>query len=308
MGNHGIKFGLPGQNLLTAEDKNIVWSSKYNSLKVVTKGTIDITTNGSGIGSGSIAHNLGFSPTFHVFRKGTADWRRNNKSEIDNSTYANAYFPNPGNENNWLNFHATTQVNSDNTNLNFYIEAENNTTYTFTYFIFADLSVLSNNNSPFGQNNFGMKVAQPNKDAREQKDFQLGFTSKFRPLQYNHVKSQIVTMNLPLLFPSQYSDSQPEEAVYCEVTHGLGYPPFFLGFFKDSSAGNSLAETNEANQSPLIDLGLGGLIRCVDSWCDATRIRFSFWRKAYYEADDSWSASTLTVKCLIFNEDLTNFN
>lgn len=307
MGNFGFKIALPGQDALTAADKDLVYSSKYNSLKLVTKGTIDITTNGSGIGSGNVTHNLGFSPTFHVFRKGTADWRRNNKSSIDNSTYANAYFPNPGNENNWIPFHQTSRVYSDTTKLYFYIEGDNSTTYTFVYFIFADLADSYDQNSPFGTNDFGIKIAQPGKDALEQKDFQLGLTSKFRPLQYNHVKSQVIQISLPLLFPSQYSDSEPEEAVYGEVIHGLGYPPFYLGFFSDSSSGNSAAETNEANQSALIDLGLGGLVRCVDSWCDATRIRFSFWRKAFYEADDSWSASTLTIKCLIFNEKLNSF-
>lgn len=306
MGNFGIKIALPGQDALTVADKDLVFSSKYNTLKIVSKGTVNITTNGSGIGSTTIAHNLGFAPTFQVFRKGTADWRRNNKSSIDNNTYSNAYFPNPGNENNWIPYHAETKAYTDDTNLTISIIGANSTTYTFIYFIFMDLGVNFTGDSPLGSNDFGLKIAQPGKDAFDQKDYQLGFSSRFRPLQYNHVKSGTMTIALPALFGSKYSDSTPESAAYAEVTHGLGYPPFFLGFYK-SSLESVAQESNNATQSALIDLGLGGLNSVYDSWCDATRIRFSFWRKAFYVADDSWSTETFTIKYLIFNEDLSVF-
>jgi hypothetical protein len=304
MKNYGIKVAQSGDDVLSVADKGLVFSSKYNTLKIFKKGEKTITTNGSGIGSGTVAHNLGYAPTFHVFRKGTASWQRNNAASIDSSTYTNSYFPNPGTPHNWINYHASSRISSNSTNLNFYIQGANNTSYTFTYFIFFDLAEEYTDNAPVGSSNYGIKIAQPDKDVFDQKDFQLGFSSRFRPLNFNNVKSNTITISLPAIAPS-FVDQEPEEAVYAEITHGMGYPPLFFGMFKYSS-GTVARETSYGSNSSSLDLGLGGLIETIDSWCDSTRIRFSFWRKAYYEASDSWTAQTLTIKYLIFNEDLSD--
>lgn len=304
MGNYGIKIGLPGQDVRTAEDKDIAFSSKYNTLKIFKSGTASVTTNGSGNGSVDVGHGLGFSPGFFVWRKGTASWQSENAGDIDSSSYANAYFPNPGCPNNWIAYHERSLCYSDNQNLTIEMDqAGASTTYNFGYYIFADLAEAYNNESQKGTNDYGIRIATPGKNALEQKDFQLGFSSRFRALQYNLVKSGTTTLTLPAIYGSQVTDPSPEEACYAEITHGLGYPPFFLAYFKSGSG--SAYEIPYAEKSPLIDLGYDYTIKVIDSWCDSTRIRFSFLRRAYFDSDDSWSEETITIKYLIFNEDLS---
>lgn len=60
MGNYGIKVSTPGSDVLTAEDKNLVYSSKYNGMKILTHGSLST--------SGSVAHNLGYVPMFLNYR------------------------------------------------------------------------------------------------------------------------------------------------------------------------------------------------------------------------------------------------
>ena len=84
----------------------------------------------------------------------------------------------------------------------------------------------------------------------------------------------------------------------------MEYPPFYLGFVvsSDSTGILRIANISEISGAPPTFSGVD--VKCIDSWCDSTRIRFSFWRKAVYADDITWSAETLTFKCLIFEENL----
>jgi len=302
----GIKVAQKGINVLTNTDsENLIFSSGSNSLKVLAKGEISITTDGVGVGVGVIEHGLGFAPTLNIFRKGTTAWQRQNPSEVDAVPHPNAYFSNPGTPHNWINYHSNTRVYSDEENLTIYVEGAAGTTYTFLYYIFADLAEEYEGDTPIGAVKTGIKIAFPGGNAATQKVFQLGFSSRFRALKYNPVKSQTLELSLPKIYGSAIDDPTPEEAQYGEIIHGQGYPPFFLAFFKFGSE-NVAHEVGFGTKSPYMDLGYDFLEQCVDSWCDATRIRFSFWRKAYFVSGDEWPAETLSIKCLVFDEDLSD--
>ena len=64
MGNHGFKVSQPGYDVKTATPSQLVFSSKYQTLKVQQQGSGSITHSGGR--TATIAHNLGYVPMFLV--------------------------------------------------------------------------------------------------------------------------------------------------------------------------------------------------------------------------------------------------
>jgi len=61
--DYGIKVAKPGYDVRTAEDSQLIFSSAYNTLKVVASGTISVNKPaGNPIGTATLTHNLGFRP------------------------------------------------------------------------------------------------------------------------------------------------------------------------------------------------------------------------------------------------------
>ena len=88
MGDYGLKVSTPGTSVLTQIDKDILFSTKYSTLKINTSGFATVSTNGSGNGTTTVAHNLGYAPAFIAFQKTTASF-----SFLGTTTYPNAYVP-----------------------------------------------------------------------------------------------------------------------------------------------------------------------------------------------------------------------
>ena len=65
MADWGIKISKPGFDIGTASDSDLVFSTKFDYLKVQTSGSTNITTAGTTI----INHNLGYYPSFVGFAK-----------------------------------------------------------------------------------------------------------------------------------------------------------------------------------------------------------------------------------------------
>jgi len=63
MGDYGIKVTQPGYDVSTAIPNQLVFSSKYQTLKVFSQGSGTITDSGRTI---TVAHNLGYVPFFLV--------------------------------------------------------------------------------------------------------------------------------------------------------------------------------------------------------------------------------------------------
>lgn len=78
MADYGIKITKDGQDVATAVDKDLVWSSKYNGMKIKKHDTQ--------AGSGALAHSLGYVPTFLNFIESGGEYRL----EYNSGTYANA--------------------------------------------------------------------------------------------------------------------------------------------------------------------------------------------------------------------------
>ena len=287
----GTKFSSPGIDVFTASDKDLTYSSKYKTLKIIKKGMGD---------GNDIPHGLDYPPAFYCFTKGTASWQKNNPGGDYNNTYPNAFFPSGNNFNTWASSLDTPF--SDSINLS---QVSNGS----TYYILTDPASSPTNTPNKGLGSFGMKMVSGS-DVLNTPEFDLGFSSRYRTLRYIPNKSSEVTLTLPKLFGSAVTDSSPEESVYVDIEHGLGFPPFYLGFYTSDTF-----NVGRAREAIDFDGQIGGSppfvtftpTRIISSWCDATRIRFTFFRKALYP-DVSWPDETITIKYIIFNEDLTDFS
>lgn len=113
--DYGFRISKAGSNVLTETDEsNLIMTSKRNSLKEIISGTTSITTNGIGVGSTSVAHNLGYAPHYFSFSKLDGQWYPNQ------SGYTGM----------------TSKI--DSTSIYFSIAKDPNTTYSIFYIIFVD--------------------------------------------------------------------------------------------------------------------------------------------------------------------------
>jgi len=290
--DYGIKVTKPGADISTVSDKDSVFSSKYSTLKIYLEGDISLTTNGSGNGSNSVAHNLGFAPAFLCFRKGTAQF-----TYLDVSSYANSFIPDPGNYSNWIANNDKLVSYTDDTN--FYVQAYGaaaSTTYNFRYYILVDLAQsFTGEDGVSPLEDYGIKISQTGYDVKTAKEYQLVYSSRYKALQYYDESYQTYNLTLPAMWASPIATSA-QEGVYVDIAHGLGYPPVFLAFFNGKAI--PYIDINSSN-NPYYEVG---------GFCDATRVRLSFWRKSTWSSgayDRKWSAETVTVKVFIFTKDLT---
>ena len=71
MADYGFKIAKPGFDVLTATDNNLIFSSKFNTLKAYATGTVTISVSPVDvIDYASVAHGLSYAPAFMVFNDG----------------------------------------------------------------------------------------------------------------------------------------------------------------------------------------------------------------------------------------------
>ncbi len=298
--NYGLKISTPNNDAQSQTDANLAFTSKYPSLKLIKSGDISVTTDGSGDGTNSVAHSLGFAPAYFAFQKTTAAW-----SLLDATTYANAYVSDPGIANQWGgDNHYKIHVYTDATNI--YLQAKGaaaSTTYTIHYLLFVDLAQDYTGADISVDNDWGFKVSRDGVDVLSAKQYQLSYSSRYKPIQYYDVNYKVTTLTLPIMYASPIDTSQ-EEGTYVDINHGLTYPPFFLAFFRSDTYNSTISFS-------VPYLG----VNAADNWsnsvagfCDATRVRIAFWRKSFWSApspDPTWVAETITLKVYIFTEDMS---
>lgn len=65
----GIKVSQSGKDAKNCLDKELVFSSEWNTFKIFSKGETTLTVNNGATGTKTIAHNLGYHPASFVFIK-----------------------------------------------------------------------------------------------------------------------------------------------------------------------------------------------------------------------------------------------
>jgi len=299
MADYGIKISKSGDDVKTADDKDLVFSSKFNSPKIFASGTATVTTDGSGDGTTSVTHSLGYSPAFKVF------------CEISGK-----YYPDPGN---YIRRETegpqSSHAYTDTTKLYIAMDgAGASTAYKFKYFLFVDLAETYSGSGITFSNDYGMKVSKPGIDVFDAKSYELAFSSSFKTLKL--YTSGSFTMYLA----ERHCDWNPNEmAVTEEVAHSLGYPPYFLAYFKSTDAG--IYETSSEDRFPVMGImkvGAGSVpIWVLESRSTDVEVSMKFWRLSQCVDDPfnppadcdsycyNWGNETVTVYYYIFEEDIT---
>lgn len=296
----GLHIAKPGENVFNPASGEYAFDTDHSTLKLYKTGFAVVTTNSGGLGSTIVPHGFGFAPAFYGFRKHTARW-----DFMDGGNeYANAWFP-IGNPNRWTkgdSIHHGIAMSSDRDNL--YIDITNglaSTSYLFKYYLLADLAQNFQGTPSLAlRSHYGIKVAKPGIDVRYAKPHELGFCSDFKALQFpeSHVKT--ATIGLGGYFTS-YHDQSREQGSWVNFEHNLGFAPFYLAFGHLSTWSD-----NFWMEIPFYGTtGYDAFNKLICSFCDATRVRVSFWRGAFYSfGAESLPDETLTLKVFIFNEDL----
>lgn len=298
--DYGIKVTKPGQDVDTVADVDVMFSTKFSTLKVYLEGTVTLTTDGSGNGSATVNHNLGFAPAFYVFRKGTAQY-----TFLDASSYANSFVPEVNIQSIWIP--GKFEIYTNTSQLVITATSQSlSTTYTFKYYILVDLAGnFSGSDNVSHQHDYGFKVSKEGKDVHTAKEYELAYSSLYKSLQYfdENYKTQEIT--LPLMYADP-GETSVYSGTYVDINHGLGYPPFFLAFatgFIDAgynvlvpaAVGYDTVDAPESYES-------------VEGFADSTKVRLSWVRHSQSDSDGdratTFLAKSITLKCIIFSENL----
>lgn len=134
-GSVGAKLSQQGVDVAAATNDQLIWSTDFNSFKIVASGTVSQTlANAANVVSGaagsnpqtfSIAHNLGYVPTFLVYMTAPSTFVEGAVLfQLPHTTFFNNGGVNDGLF--FTYFHAT----ADSTNLNIKYNHLNNTDYS----------------------------------------------------------------------------------------------------------------------------------------------------------------------------------
>ena len=302
--SYGLKVGNDAYNVT---DKDAKFTTKFSTLKIFSSGDLSMETDGNGDGSVSVDHNLGFCPAFFVYCKDTAQW-----TFFEATSYPNSFFP-VGSTNSWNDnwgslssgFQFLTAY-TDSTKLNIVANGARIKTYNFRYYILVDLARdFSGADGVTLNKNYGFKVSKQRNNVLNCKEYELAYSSKYKSLQYYPENIKTGSMTLPAMWSSPV-DEDVEEGTYIDIEHGLGYPPFFLAYFEsDRIFVDSLVEFPYA---PPVEDDQTGSYTEYSSFCDATRVRLSFYRYAGSGLSGyaNFPAETINIKVYIFTEDLTS--
>lgn len=84
MADYGIKISTAGNDVHTAEDRDIVYSSKWKSMKIFKEGS----GTSDGAGQATIAHGLDFVPAFMVYDDD--NWKGAGYYGLNHTSYINS--------------------------------------------------------------------------------------------------------------------------------------------------------------------------------------------------------------------------
>lgn len=307
--SYGIKVAPAGFDVKTVTDVNSRFTSKFRYMKVYKWDTVTFTTDGSGDYTKEIAHDLGFAPAFDVFVKGTASF-----PFLTATTYSNSWFP-IGGSNRWFDQNEAGGLFAYSDVNKLYIQAKGvfkGETITVKYYLLVDpIQEFTSSSNIAMTGDYGMKISETGHEVRTADEYNMLFSTKYKSLQYFKESIKEETLTLPEMWAS-YVDQEVEEATYVDFTHGLGYAPYFQAYFIPT--GSVLREIPYSENGVIYDSGyFSDTIFEVSAWCDATRIRVTFWRKSSWIAPDwevnqAFSEQTITVRVVPFAENLAGLD
>lgn len=201
MANIGIKISQDDQNVISASDKNLVLTSKLNSLKIVNSGKVthDQASNPETL---AISHGLDYIPGHLFFVKNPEETNR----------WYGAAGESPTNSYRWWD------LGSSNANLNVHLAAPIGSDWEVKYYFFADEGSATEGTDSLTPEDFGIKASQPGINVLSAKDSQFVFNSRMEAIKIVDIVDQSIV----------YSTSPARAEV--EINHGLNFTPAFVGF------------------------------------------------------------------------------
>ena len=116
----GLAVSPPGIDVNTATDLQMAFTSKAFGIKILSQGTISVSSEGAGA-TGTVAHGLSYAPAFICFPVATGkDALQINETNLVDGESGGMF----------------TQAWSDTTNLN--MKTTNSGTIVFKYYIFVE--------------------------------------------------------------------------------------------------------------------------------------------------------------------------
>lgn len=304
MGDFGVKVG---SNLNTNTDLQLKYTTKYPTLKLYKWLDAEFTTNGSGVGSVTVAHDLGYTPIVQVWGKHTAQF-----SFLSATSYSNAYSL-LDSINSYRPYSAGIAYFADENNISIQTiaiggyggGASPNTTYQFRILVWVDKSEDFSGTSDISLiDDYGYKSSEDGVSVLTGEEYQMKYSSKYRAIQYyeGHIESSSLT--LPAMWASA-DDTDQQEAVYVDFNHNLGYPPLF---FLYSDVGSSELYECPYHDVDVVGATYSGLME-ISAWCDANRVRVLFHRRSICPSGSAYGtiypAETISVKVLITTDNLS---
>jgi len=255
MTDYGAKVSRRGYDVNTASDRQLLWSSAFQSLKIVDR--FDVSFTADNTERVLYTHNLGYRPMFYVYSgSGSVLWHM--KRIVTNDTDFR-WYPGriPGNLP--LNPNANAKVIIFDVEINTVFNAPN-----------IDLS--DDPPAPYGD--FGIKVSRDGFDVKtatlEELAFSSGGTLAGQPVQ------------LQLSHKYGYMTNVIGQNVQT-IPHGLGYVPMFAVFVRYRRIGGSAGRyynwivpqwTEPISQ------------QISNSWADANNIYFYDWAQGWNRRND----------------------
>lgn len=199
MGDYGIKISKEGFDVKTAADKDLVLTSKLDTIKIAK--TIATQHNQSGASETlSIAHGLGYSPGYLFYVKNPEETSR--WYGVVGESPVNAY-------RHW-------DLGTDATNLQIFLDAADTNEWNIKTFFLAEES----QGSPTGnqtQENYGIKVSPPGVDVKSDiADSSFLLNTRMETIKIISIVDQTINYTSP-------------GRTEVEVDHNMSFIPAFYG-------------------------------------------------------------------------------
>ena len=209
MADFGIKISKDGVDVNTASDSQLVFSSEFNVLKIISQGSANIVHGTASGGTTSVAHNMNFTPTFLAFINSGGKYFSVGQSAGVNS------------DGNYIGMEGYT----DSTNLtlissisSFSSEWGSAGTQSAHYYIFGDTAreTSTTTNFPSPTEDWGVKVS---------KDGQPGTTTV--------IENTIISSRMPSMMIKTVGGTSITSGGSAVIAHGLSFPPAFILMYSD---------------------------------------------------------------------------
>lgn len=251
MADYGAKVSRRGFDVETASDRQLLWSSAFQSLKIVDKFDVSFTCDNNV--RVLHTHNLGYRPMFYLYSgQGSVLWHMK-RIVVDDTDFR--WFPGriPG------NLPLTTSANAKV--LVFDVEMG-------TIFNAPSIDLVDDTTAPYGD--FGIKVSRDGFDVKtaslDQLAFSSGGTLAGQPVQ------------LQLTHKYGYMTNVLGRNVQT-IPHGLGYVPMFAVFARYRVTGVDYNWIVPQWTEPISQ-------QISDTWADTSNIYFYDWSSGWNRRND----------------------